>query len=729
MARKTKPALKHSEAKSDASDPHKDALKRYERAFQRERDNIDNAYEDLAFMAGVQWTQELIAKRELEDRPALTFNELLTFVRSVTGDIRQMRPGIKVVGVDNNADEETAEVLSGLMRYIENRSDATHTYSSAADSQVGAGIGHWRVGIEYADETTLNKELGIELIEDGISVLWDPDAAHPTRKDAMFCFVPVDMTRAKFEEMFPDDVEASIDPLNIKAAPMGWFSEDAVRVAEYWQKVPIKRTVALRPDGGLDDVTDDPEGLANAQAQGLQIENRPGYRVEMRYMSGISFLTPAEGDAVIKWPGRYIPVVPAIGEEIRIGRKRMRFGMVRNLKDPQRLINFMKTAEAEVVAFQPKAPWLVTEENVKDYEALWAVANTKALPYLMFRPDPKNGGQQPSRVAPPVSSQGLAEQVAAAEQSLRNISGVWNANLGAQSNETSGRAILARQTEGDNGTFVYKKNFGLAVGHTARILLDLIPHVYDTQRTIRIIGEDGQTDLVSINQPEGLEVEGAIEKIKNDVTVGAYDVHMEIGPAYATRQAEMRDGMQAFMQTAPNAAPLVMDLFAKAQDWPQADEIAKRLFHMLPPEIRAEEAKKRNDPSLMPPEPPPNPEAEAAAMKAQAEVEKMRLEVEGKRIDNVTREFEALKAQNDLAAQGPPMDVNALHALLSQMHEALSFIDQHAAMQMGPQESQEGHEGQMPPDMPPMPPPGAMPPPDGAMPPDMPPPDMGGAIQ
>jgi len=705
----------------DESDPHKQALARYERALQRERDNIDAAYEDLAFYAGTQWPQELLSRREMEDRPALTFNRLPQFVHQVTGDIRQMRPGVKVVGIDDGTDEDTAEILSGLLRYIENRSDASHVYPAAADSQVTCGVGCWRVNIEYADESTYNKEIAIELVEDPVSVLFDPDAVHPTRKDAMFAFEPVDMTRAAFNEMFPDAVAASVDPLQIKAAPIGWFSEDTVRVAKYWCKVPKERRLCLIGASTMD-VTDNPEKEAECAAKGGKVVTRPGFAIKMRYMTGLGFVRPEDQKSeIVDWPGRYIPLVPVFGEEARLGRKRVRWGLVRAMKDPQRLYNFMRSAQAEVVALQPKAPFIGTEDNFRDYEGVWQTANTKAHAYLPYRPDPKNGGREPSRVPPPVASQGLAAEVQSAENDLRNVTGIYNASLGAPSNETSGVAIQKRQQEGDTGTFLYIKNFSLGVSHGARIILDLIPHVYDTERMIRVIGEDGKIDKVKINQPQGLQPEpdgdadvmqdvAAMSRVQNDVTIGAYDVHMEMGPSYTTKRAEMRDGMQTFMQTAPNAAPMVLDLFARAQDWPMADEIAKRLFHMLPPQIQAEEARKQNDPSLMPAPPPPDPKAQAEAAKAQADIQIKSLEVEGKKLDNLKREFEALKAQMELS-QNPPLDVGALHALLEQMHEAISFMGDHAAAQIA-----QGQEGGPPP-----------PPPEGVgqSPPDMMPPDMG----
>ena len=126
------------------------------------------------------------------------------FVRQITGDMRLTRPSIKVVPVDNGADREIARVRAGLIRYVENRSDAQAAYCHGADQQVAAGIGHWRVIKEYADDTTFNQELRIVAVEDGLSVIWDDDAILPNKEDARFCFVPVDISPERYKERWPD---------------------------------------------------------------------------------------------------------------------------------------------------------------------------------------------------------------------------------------------------------------------------------------------------------------------------------------------------------------------------------------------------------------------------------------------------------------------------------------------------------------------------------------------
>jgi len=613
-------------APASASDTVKDILDRYKRAEERERDNMLAAYEDLEFYAGTQWPDDQAKRLEDEGRPALTLNQLPTFVRQVTNDIRMMRPAIKVVPVDSNGDPKTADVIGGMIRYVENRSDAQAAYFDGMDSQVVAGIGHWQVTTEYASERTFDQELRIIPVDDGVAVLWDPDSSLPTREDAMWCFQPVDLTRDAFKSRYP---KASADPLESDKPPEGWVSEDHVRIARYWCKKPVKRTLALLSDGSVIEL-DTPEKMAEVdQANAIlaqqgkppvRVEERDGFKVTHCVVSATAVLEEEQD-----WLGRYIPIVPVFGEQVRIGRKVLRRGIIRFAKDAQRMFNYAQSAQVEAIAFQTKAPWLVTDKNVQAYAAEWAEANNKPLPYLRWTPDGGNNGAPPQRMSPPIASQGMAELIAQAGQTMKDVTGIQNAGLGKQSNETSGKAINARQREGDVGMFTYVDNFARAIRHTGTILIDLIPRVYDTQRMIRVMGEDGTVDLVPINTPQP-DPAGGMGKVANDLSVGAYDVVVQSGPGYSTKREEAKEGMIALLQAVPDVFPLIGDLIAKSQDWPLSDAIAARLKATIPPNIiAAEEAAKSGEPAQPPPPEPPGPaeiEAKAKADKAVADAKK-----------------------------------------------------------------------------------------------------------
>jgi hypothetical protein len=576
----------------DWPEVHKAAMEEYERDYAREQGNIDEAYEDLRFRRGRQsdqWTAEALEVRK--GRPCHVVNKLPQFIRQVTGDMRQSRPGIKVVPVDSGADIETAEVRAGMIRYVENRSKAKHVYTTGADSQVTCGIGHWAVTTEYAHAGTFNQEIRIIGIEDGVSVVWDADAFLPTKSDADHCFVPTDMTLPKFKKSWPDAVASGFDVRLAGSGTSGafdtWHSDDFIRVAQYWKKKPIKRMLALLPDGSIEDLTDQIKDIPKEhvkpgleflkQQKGARIEERDSYSI-CRYLMTMQEILE-ESD----WPGMHIPVIPVIGEEVRVGRDVYRHGVVRYARDLQRMENYYASAETEVIALQPKAPWLGTKKQFQDRYDLWDTANTDAHPFLEYTPDPTAPGP-PQRVAPPVASQAISEGKIRNSEDMKAVIGIYDASLGAKSNETSGVAIARRDAQGDTGTYVYHDNFALAIERTAEIVNELFPKIYDTQRTIQIIGDDGTPSMKEINKPQVID---GIDKIQHDMTSGSYDVVMEQGPSYSTKREAAQDGLTNFIKAFPPAAALIGDIYAKIMDFPHAQEIGERLEEALPPPIKA----------------------------------------------------------------------------------------------------------------------------------------------
>jgi Phage P22-like portal protein len=289
------------------------------------------------------------------------------------------------------------------------------------------GIGHWRVLTEYADDSTFNQEIRISTVDDGVSVVWDPDAIFPNREDARFCFVPVDMSKDAFQEKYPDAPieDFMLMPDGHSSCLQEWVGDDYVRIAEYWERKPAKRTLALLPNGEIDDVTAQPERLAKLKAQGVRIEERESMRVYRSVITSCHLLEERK-----PWPGRFIPIVPVVGEEVHIGRRTMRHGIVRFLKDPQRNFNYFRSAQTEAVALQPKAPWLVTEKNVEDFQDQWITSNTRNYPYLIWTPDTKNGNAAPQRVNSGMNTAGMMEGLQLATQELKEVSGIYEAALG-----------------------------------------------------------------------------------------------------------------------------------------------------------------------------------------------------------------------------------------------------------------------------------------------------------
>ena len=609
------------------------ARERYTRGVDADRENREDALDDLRFRAGDQWPEGVKQERDSEDRPCLTINKMGASIRQVTGDVRLNRPAIKVRPVDGASDKDLAKVFTGLIRNIEQTSDAQAAYVTSLENSAAGGTGSFRIVTEFADDDTFDQDIRIRRMTNPFSVVWDPDAEQLTKEDANWCFVVEDMGLEEFKTRYPDASVAEFQSDEPSDFLTDWWRDEKVRVAEYWRKVPVNKTLGLSDTGETFDLTEIPEE-ARAELGIVKTREVESHRIEQVVLSGVEI---HEGPC--EWAGRYIPIIPVWGEEVHVGGHTVRHGIVRFAKDPQRMYNYHRSAAVEMISLAPKAPYIATVEQIAGLEKYWDTANTANWSVLPYKSDPKAGGP-PQRSPPPPVQQALNQEAAIASDDIKAVTGLFDASLGARSNETSGKAILARQREGDVGTFVYIDNLGRAIGYAGRILVDLIPKIYDSTRIVRILGEDESEDFVEINK---MTSEGLV----NDLSVGKYDVVVTTGPSFTTKREEMSESMLSFVQAVPQAGLAAADLIAKAQDWAGAEEIANRLRKMA---VQAGLA----EPQEGDPPPQPSPEQIAAAEKAKQEalkaaaelekaameVEKTNAEVEGKELDNATKAFE-----------------------------------------------------------------------------------------
>ena len=279
------------------------------------------------------------------------------------------------------------------------------------------------------------------------------------------------------------------------------------------------------------------------------------------------------------------------------------------------------SSDTETVALQPKSPYILTPKQIEGHESQWKQAHKKNYPYLLANPDPAAPGW-PHRETPPQMSSAMTEKLRDSDQEIRDTIGLQRASLGMQSNERSGAALREQKKEGDVGTFAFPDNLSRSLEHTGRVLIDIAPHILDTERIVRLGLDDGEYEFEAVN------VEAPDGKIFNDLSIGVYDIIATVGPSFATQRIEARQSMQDFIQYFPAAAPLIGDLFAKAMDWPGAEEISQRLELLLPAEVKARKAadaaKKAGEPAPPPassPVPPPDP-----VQKIKTEIEQVKLE-------------------------------------------------------------------------------------------------------
>ena len=573
----------------------------------------EDELDDLRFMAGSpdnqwQWPQDVLATRgsvqgqTVNARPCLTINKLPQHVRQVTNEQRQNRPSGKVIPVNDQADVEVAEVLDGIIRHIEYMSDADVAYDTACENQVTYGEGYIRLLTEYCYEDSFDQDIKIARIRNSFSVYMDPLIQDPCGADAEWCFITEDLTKEDYQRMYPDASPVS----TIMAQGIGdqdisqWITEDTIRIAEYFYIDHKDDTLYLYP--GNQTAFKGSQQDKTMRAMGLTpIRERRVDRKRVMWMKTNGFETLEERE----WAGSWIPVVRVVGNEFQVDGRIFISGIVRNAKDAQRMYNYWTSQEAEMLALAPKAPFIGYGGQFEGYEYQWKTANTQNWPYLEVNPDVTDGSGSvlplPQRAAPPLPQTGLIQAKMGASEDIKGTTGQYDASLGQVSNERSGRAILARERQADVGTYHYVDNLARAVRYVTRQLVDLIPKIYDTQRIARIIGIDGETNMVKIDptQPEPVKkiVDQAgvvIEKIYNP-SVGRYDVVVTTGPSYLTKRQEAMDAMSQILQGNPNLWAVAGDLFVKNMDWPGAQEMAARLRKTIDPKLLANED---DDPAL-----------------------------------------------------------------------------------------------------------------------------------
>jgi hypothetical protein len=531
------------------------------------------AQDDLRFSAGDQWPAAIKQQRMLDRRPCLTIDKTDTFVRSVVNNMRQQRPRIKVHPVSDGADQAVSEVIQGLTRHIEVSSNADVAYDTAADYQVRMGWGYWRVLSKYIDEKSWEQELCVDRIRNPFSVYYDPSSTSPDGSDAKRCAITGKITLDEFRRKYEGKQESS---WTLVGPGDDIPRKDEIMLVEFL-RLDEKPAELCRLSDGSSQWKSDLPSEDEMKAKGLLvIDTRTSMRTTLKW----SLCSGAEELKSQDLPGKYLTVIPCYGAELIDNGKVNRFGMVRKLKDPQMQYNFWRTSQTEVIALAPKSPWLMAEGQDEGHEEEWDNANVKNYSSLKYKPvtvgDQNTPLPPPQRQQPQAVPEASVSAAMAASEDLKAVAGMFDPSLGAPGQETSGTMVAKRQQQSDLSNFHFYDNLTRSIRQTGIVLLDLIPHYYDTKRVIRIIGEDGTPDSVTINDNQ------AVGKVLNDLSVGRYDVVMDTGPGYDTKRLEARDAMMALVTAFPKVAEIGGDLIVRQFDAPGMEALADRLEAAIP---------------------------------------------------------------------------------------------------------------------------------------------------
>lgn len=609
----------------------------YQADLEFDRINREQALDDKKFALGEQWDPLVLEQRK--GLPCLVINNIPQFTAQLVGDWRESRKAIKVVP-SNDEDKNVADVRGDLIRAIEMESRADRTYDTAFESLVQCGDGAFRICVEYAKNNVFDQDIRIGQIEDCLSVVWDRFAVDPTGRDAKRVFVddriPKKEFKRKYKDIEPDELMSDITLRDLSSE--GWVDLDSYRITEYWRLIQRQRIMAMFENGKVYELKEDNmEDLV--MANGAPVKTRLAWvtYAQMHLTTGFKIL-----DGPYEYQLNRLPIIRMSGRVGNINGRRVRYGLVRFMKDAARLKNFWRSVAAEQLGYSPKAKWLAPESAVEGREDLFRQAHLTRDPLLIY-----NDGAEtpPILIPPPPVEASLLNEAALNAQDMKDVTGIHDASLGMRSNETSGRAIQARQREGDIASLTFYDNANAAVLEAGDVINQLIPQIYDGTRIVRTIGEDETQKFVQINDPMN---PNAI-----DMSIGQFDVALTTGTSYTTRRVEAAQAMMDAIQVWPQLMTVAGDLVARAQDWPGADKIAERLEQsMQQPQIDPQEIQKMQE------------------KMQKLEFENMQLKLANKDktadhdVDVYNAETQRIRALSDHEVDGNAMEMNAIKMIL-----------------------------------------------------------------
>jgi hypothetical protein len=639
-----------------------DLLKRIreftETAIKADNHNRTAAVADLKFLAGDQWPDDIKIRRQNEGRPCLTFNRLPTYLHQVTNDQRQNKQGIKVHPVGDGADEKGADIYQGMIRRIEDSSNADTAYDTAVNSAAAIGFGFWRLITEYESPTSFNQVIKYQRMRDALKVYFDAASVEADGSDAKECAIVYDIPKAEFKRTWPRQLEAAqtaMTAIGNQIQP-GWMTDTMVRVVEYYYFEYTAATLYLLGDGTT--TTKQPPAGAVVKNQ------RPTQLPQLKLVKACAGAVLERTDIKCRW----IPVFPVWGDEIDIQGKVIRKGVIRDAKDPAQMYNFWMTSATEEVSLRPKTPFIGAAGQFETNKKQWQQANSKSFAFLEYDPVTVDGVLAPPPQRSPMADvpAGMLQMALHAADNIKAVTGLFDSSLGARGNATSGVQEREQQRQGDVANFHFIDGLHRSIRHCGRCLVDMIPHYYDATRVVEIMRENGTVEAMPINQPATNEAGQPVDKngnvivdpvtqvqrILNDVTIGKYGVTFDSGPSYATQREEAQAAMVELGGKWPKVLDVAGDVMVENMDWPGADKIARRLKATLPPQITAGDEGEDGQPASQPQLPP---EIEQALQNADAMVQDLQHQLEEAKNG-------LAKAQMDAASREEVARINAASA-------------------------------------------------------------------
>jgi hypothetical protein len=548
------------------------------------------AVEDTKFAMGDsdngwQWPDDIKRGRESDKKVCLTVNTTAQHCNQIINGIRANRPSVKVSPSDNKASAKTAEILGGLVRNIQVSSGADEPHDTAAEHSIYGGEGYWRILTEYESPVSFNQVIRIVSCPNPGQVFIDPNCKQADKSDAEWGFIFDDISIEQAKREHKD-----INPQSWGGIDNLWVKEETVQRAEYFYCTYKTDTAVMLEDGStvLKSAMPEDAVVALNPRTGEPME-RPTKIKSWKWckLLGGHDKPLDERD----WLGKYLPIIAVTGKELNVAGQIVRKGIVRDLKDPARMVNFAYSETVQTIALQNKVPYMAAMESIEGHEDVWGSANIDTRVYLPWNAFDENGNPlpKPNREPPALLPAAQVQLLQLSTEQMRAASGQQNANFGIKSEAASGIGIQRLKQQGEIATFHFPDNLARALRYEAKVLIDLIQKYYDTKRVVRILGLDGaeESAMLDPDLPNAYaeSQDEEIQKIFNPL-VGEYDVVIDTGPSYQTQRQEGAANLNELAAKNPALMQIAGDLIMRAQDFPMASELADRLAKALPPELQ-----------------------------------------------------------------------------------------------------------------------------------------------
>lgn len=606
------------------------ARKRFDESASDEKHIRDQATLDLNFVAGNQWRADVESERASKGRLCLKFNRCHTFVQQVSNEARQNKPQIKFV-VGDGGDPDTAEVKEGMARHIQYDSDAQIAYETAVEYSAGGSFAYFRFLTEYCDDESWDQDLKVVPVYDPFSIygVLIP-ACFGMEPDYAFVVEDIPIERYK-REYDTKEIDAVGGWDNATKLSQGWIGTETVRVAEYWYIEHEEKTLTRKnPQTGED-------------------ETRTVDKCKVKFckLNGLEVIEGTETE----WPGYCIPIVPVLGKQMIIDGKPNLFSVVRFQRDPQQLINYYKTRIAETLSTAPIQPYLVAKGQIDNsIRSQWERMNIDQKAYIEYVHQTGSDAPPPTRQVFEAPINSLSEASQQEIDDMKAVTGIYDASLGAKSNESSGIALQRRQQQSNVTNMHFLDNLERAFKKGGLIIADVLPYIYDAKRMVHILGPDEAPKIVKINAPHR-QADGKTYHYKVGGDGAQQDkAIVTMGRAFSTKRQESFDMMTSVLQQAPQLLEVMGDVFFQNSDMAGSDVIAERMKRFIQIKYPGLVQDKEHDPQAQMAHMQAQAAASQQAMQVlQAELQKLQQEKQGKVVDNEYRmAMEKMKLENQL---------------------------------------------------------------------------------